>query len=68
MTATITSAGVIGGVVGHVTGQTKDTRIPFFVRGTTADPKFTPDTAGMAKDAIPEVGNSLMKFLNRPKK
>jgi AsmA protein len=68
MTATITSAGAVGGVLGRLTGRTKDTRIPFFVRGTTADPKFMPDVAGMASETLPDVGSSIRDLLSRPKK
>jgi AsmA protein len=31
--------------------------IPFSVEGTTADPKFVPDVAGMAKGAVKGIGN-----------
>jgi AsmA protein len=65
MTATLTSAGVVGGVLGRLTGRTKDTRIPFFVRGTTSDPKFTPDVGGLAKEALPGVGSSLRNFFKK---
>jgi AsmA protein len=68
MTANITSAGVVGGMLGRLTGRAKDTRVPFLVKGTTADPKFLPDVGGMAREVLPDVGSSLRNLLTRPKK
>ena len=70
MTATLTAAGIIGGTISRLTGRTrKDTRIPFFVRGKTSDPKFLPDLVGMTQEVIPpDLGSTLRGLFSKPKK
>lgn len=43
------TAGGLGGLTGKGAGNEQ---IPFFVQGTTSDPKFVPDISGMAKSEI----------------
>jgi AsmA protein len=70
MSATLAAAGLIGGTINRLVGRNqKDTRIPFFVRGKTSDPKFLPDVAGMAQEVIPpDLGSTLRGLFSKPKK
>jgi AsmA protein len=62
MSGVVGTAGVVGDVIGAITGGGKSSndsrsqRIPFLVRGTTSDPRFIADTSGMA---IPMLKNQL---------
>ena len=40
--------GLLGQLGGGGAGASKGTRIPFLIQGTTSDPKFIPDVAGLA--------------------
>jgi AsmA protein len=69
MSATLTSGGLVGGTLSRLTGTTRDTRIPFLIRGKTSDPKFQPDVGGMVKEVIPtDLGSTLKGLFSRPKK
>lgn len=46
MTASV-SGGAIGGLSQLMGGGKKNAGIPFFIQGTTSDPKFVPDVKGM---------------------
>ena len=62
MDSVVGTAGVIGDVVGALTGggksssKSKSQRIPFIVEGTTSDPRFVPDVSGLV---IPTLLNQL---------
>jgi AsmA protein len=48
-------AGALGGLLGKTSGGGTTTasqglRIPFLIQGTTSDPKFVPDVAGLARE------------------
>ena len=49
-------AGGLGGILGKVAGGgggggcNNGLKVPFQIKGTTADPKFVPDVGGIAKD------------------
>ncbi len=46
-------AGALGGLLGKAAGgaaAVQGMKIPFLVQGTTSDPKFVPDVAGLAKE------------------
>lgn len=50
-------AGALGGLLGKATGGStasaaQGMRIPFLIQGTTSDPKFVPDVAGLAKEML----------------
>lgn len=55
MRATLNGA---GSLIGGVTGGGK-TSIPFSIQGTTSDPKFIPDVAGMAGSLGSQLGSQL---------
>jgi hypothetical protein len=44
------AAGAIGGLLGKQTSG--NAKIPFFIQGTTSDPKFVPDAAGIAGSMV----------------
>lgn len=54
MVASINSGAVTGGIPGlkSTGGGGGPMKVPFAIQGTTSDPKFIPDTAGIAKSAI----------------
>ena len=62
MDSVVGTAGVIGDVIGALTGggksssKSKSQRIPFIVEGTTSDPRFVPDVSGLV---IPTLLNQL---------
>jgi hypothetical protein len=62
MGAMVGTAGVVGDVLGALAGggtsskEIRSERIPFFVKGTTADPQFAPDLSGLV---IPTLMNQL---------
>jgi len=62
MDSVVGTAGVIGDVIGALTGggksssRSKSQRIPFIVEGTTSDPRFVPDLSGLV---IPTLLNEL---------
>jgi len=62
MDSVVGTAGVIGDVIGALTGggksssKSKSQRIPFIVEGTTSDPRFVPDLSGLV---IPTLLNEL---------
>ena len=62
MDAVVGTAGVIGDVIGALTGggksssKSRSQRIPFVVEGTTSDPRFVADVSGMV---IPTLLNEL---------
>ena len=50
-------AGALGGLLGKATGggtsaAGQGTRIPFLIQGSTSDPKFVPDVAGLASEML----------------
>ena len=57
------AASVSGGAVGGLTQLAgmggKGGGIPFFIQGTTSDPKFMPDVKGMVGGQLKGVGNAL---------
>jgi hypothetical protein len=60
-------AGAITGLLGQITGGggaggAKGMRVPFLIQGTTSDPKFIPDVAGIAA----EMFKSQLKGLTAP--
>jgi AsmA protein len=62
MDSAVGTAGVIGDVLGALTGggksssKSRSQRIPFLVEGTTSDPRFVPDVTGLV---IPTLMNQL---------
>jgi AsmA protein len=54
MTAKLVSS---GGVLAAVSGKGNTTVIPFFIRGTAAEPAFVPDARGIAKDQVKQILN-----------
>lgn len=54
MRALLKTSGAIGEGVARLTGG-NELNLPFFVRGTTADPKFVPDSTGAASGILESV-------------
>jgi AsmA protein len=53
MVASVNAGSVTGGIPGLKSTSTGGPmKIPFAIQGTTSDPKFIPDTAGIARSAI----------------
>ena len=66
MVATISSSSAVGGAMGAIPGMKSTSgggplKVPFAIQGTTSDPKFIPDTAGLATSAIQGVAQQQLK-------
>jgi AsmA protein len=53
-----------GGVGGGLTELAGKNGVPFFIQGTTSDPKFVPDVKGMLGDSLGTVGKSPASIVN----
>ncbi len=58
------SGGVMGGLTQLVGGGKKNAGIPFFIQGTTSDPKFVPDVKGMLSSQFGSAAQSPGNLLN----
>ena len=52
MVATLSAQSGLASVVESILGMSKNSQIPFLVLGTTTNPEFVPDVAGILGDAI----------------
>ncbi len=58
------SGGVMGGLTQLVGGGKKNAGIPFFIQGTTSDPRFVPDLKGMLSSQFGSAAQTPGNLLN----